>query len=232
MLLELLPENERLAAIQAKDHKGQSLLQICIRKPELIKITLGLLPIEQRLAIIKQKDLFGNSILLNSLSNPTLFNEILNIFPVQQRIEIMKERDFYGYSILNKSTSNPQMLEIVLKTLPEEIAFVIKECLKELKPSKSEKPILSMITFIDDMKKLNNTDSIKAFVHALVNNADIEKSLNALLSPPSSNSFFKSNSNEAIQECINKLDSHWLNRIPKIGHDTPTIELPDQPKKQ
>ncbi len=56
-----------------------------------------------------------------------------------------------------------------------------------------------------------------------------KEALGALLTPTSSNSFFKSDSKEAIKDCINKLDSYWLSRTPKIEHTTPTNRLEHLP---
>ena len=232
IILELLPEKPSLEDIKEKDKNGESILMRAVYYPESFKIILELLPENERLEAIKEIDIYGQSTLMRAVSSPESLKMILELLPERLTPEAIKEKDKYGQSILRFAYFNPEYLNIILKSLPKDISAVIEYCLKNLNENDFEKPTFSMLDFMTSMKGLATPEAINHFVHAVINNQDVEPALNALLTSPSSNAFFKSDSREAIKECINKLDNQWLNRIPKVGHDAPTIEPPNQPRKQ
>ena len=166
--------------------------------------------------LLKEIDSLGYSILHNSISDAALFKSIMNIFSEERRVEILMEKNIFGASMLYKAISNPETQKIVLETFPEEIGWVIEDCLKHLALTNLEKPMLTMITFIVDMKKFYSADLIKEFVHALIYNENIESALNGLLPNSPSNFLFKAHSKESLQDQFKKLDEYWSSRIPDI----------------
>ena len=118
-------------------------------------------------------------------------------------------------ALLFEAISNPPLLKSILECLPEEIALVFKTHESELKSNFNH--ILgyasSIEQFMKDMQELAPPESIKAFVQAIIRNDDIHSAKEALFKTNSSPSFYKVNHNQAIQQCIEKLDSYWLSRI-------------------
>ena len=71
----------------------------------------------------------------------------------------------------------------------------------------------SIEQFMNDMKGLATPDSISKFVHALINNQDIEKARQSLFTPMTFSSFFSSNKNQAIQKSLDTLHPFWQEQI-------------------
>jgi dihydroorotase len=219
IILALYPTDEaRLEALQEKDENGDSILMHAASNPESLRMILELTPEEKRLEALKEKDSDGRLILWRIIIYRTQsLKVILELIPEEKRIEALKEKDDLGKSafleLYHLIDRNPQSIDAILEVFPADIALVIESCMKNLGRREFEELTLSMIGFMNNMKGLATPEAINDFVTAVMNNQDIEKALNALLTPPSSFSFFKTNSKEAIQQCINQLDNHWLSRI-------------------
>jgi adenylate kinase family enzyme len=236
IILDLYPTNEELLEVlKEKNNAGESTLMYMVSKmdkssnySENLKMILTLYPTEERLNAIRERNRYGNSILMNAAINFKNLKMIIDLLPEHQRFEAVKEK--YGPSqnsiLFSYAEFDKLLVKVILETLPADITMVIRACAKNLNKNDFEKLTFSMLDFMANMKELATPETINHFVHAVIINQDIEPALTALLSPPSSSSFFKSDSKVAIQECISKLDSHWLERISKVVHDDPTIDAP------
>ena len=202
IILDLYPPNERLEAVKEKDRYGDSLLYNVAANPKSLKIILDLYPPNERLAALKE----NNSLLFN----PESLKMILELLPKEQRLEALKERDKYNDSALTNATSNPESLKMILELLPEEVSSTIQTY--QMKQDVLEYAT-SIEQFMNDMKGLATPDSISKFVHALINNQDIEKARQSLFTPMTFSSFFSSNKNQAIQKSLDTLHPFWQEQI-------------------
>jgi hypothetical protein len=217
MILEIFPENQRLAVVANKSAFAQSTLMYAARNINCLRTILELLPDNQRLAAIKEKNIYRDSPLMIAANDPESLRTILKLLPDDHRLEALKDQDNLGVSILMKiqSQSNPDARRIIFETLPKETALVITTCMNHLGKD-FEKPSLSLLRFIENMKHLAPPNRIDNFVQALMNDDDIKPPLYALLSSSPALTFFKSHSKADIQNCINQLDDYWLSRIEKV----------------
>ena len=202
IILDLYPPNERLEAVKEKDRYGDSLLYNVAANPKSLKIIVDLYPPNERLAALKE----NNSLLFN----PESLKMILELLPKEQRLEALKERDKYNDSALTNATSNPESLKMILELLPEEVSSTIQTY--QMKQDVLEYAT-SIEQFMNDMKGLATPDSISKFVHALINNQDIEKARQSLFTPMTFSSFFSSNKNQAIQKSLDTLHPFWQEQI-------------------
>jgi hypothetical protein len=74
---------------------------------------------------------------------------------------------------------------------------------------------------MSNMQGLATPKAIHQFVHALLDNQNIETAFNALFSQGTSHSFFNADSKSAIQERIHQLDNFWLQRISSLESGSP-----------
>ena len=115
------------------------------------------------------------------------------------------------------ATSRPQAIRIIQDLLPEEIALVLK--VRELDLPHNPDDVLdsasSIEEFMHSMQELAEPQSIKAFIHSMIKNENIEEAKQSLLAiktkAPGSN-FFRP-ANNSIQALIDKLHPFWQARI-------------------
>jgi hypothetical protein len=227
IILELIPKDQRLAAVKAKDEHDKSILMYIATNPDSLRTILELLPESHRLEAVTDKNIYGFSTLMSATTNPQCLKMILEIYPPDQRLKAVTDKTIYDSSTLMSVATKPNSLKVILETLPKETALIIETCINHFGKS-FEKPAFSLLDFMTDMQGLATPDTINDFVHAVMQNQNIDKALAALLTHPSSNSLFETNLKQDIQERICKLDYYWLQRIPKVEIDSPTIEPPSQ----
>lgn len=127
LLINSIPEKQRLEAVKEKDIYGKSVLQQAERNPELLKKVLNCLPINQRLEVVKEKNGDGSSFLHKAISSPELLKNILETLPENQRLEAIKEKDSVGLTVIYRATSNPMSLKAILEVLPQKQRFEVIE---------------------------------------------------------------------------------------------------------
>jgi hypothetical protein len=229
IIFDHLTEDQRLTVIKNENNtRSASILRICVDKPKIFKIILGYFTPDQCLELAKSKDKDILIILLVARNEESLkiFFEILQ----NKCLDAVFVKNTLNKSLIWYAANHPQKLKLIYDALPDNIVHVIKTCIGSLK-NQFQDPALSLIRFMNDIEELATPESIRQFVDAVMDNKGIQEARNGLFtsSPSTSNIFFDVDSNQAIQECINKLDDYWLRRINRIETDDPDIEARNQP---
>ncbi len=188
----------------------QALLLWTANNPESLKIILEHYPPEERLAAVLKKRENSNPVLFYSLKNPESLKNILELLPPEQRLQALTNKDKDGLPLLFYIETNPQSLKMTLELLPEEISLTIRTL-------QQDKNVLeyaaSIEKFMNNMKGLANPESIYVFIHSIIQNEDIENSIQALFKPLSQPALFKEYKHQDILKCIDNLHSFWKSRI-------------------
>ncbi|NDH08298.1 MAG: hypothetical protein EBY16_01540 [Gammaproteobacteria bacterium] len=233
VVLQHLPRDEHFTAWMEKKNVMN------VYYPKSLELVLEHLPESQRFAVVMKKRFCRGTLLHDATKEPDSLQVILSLLPRDSCFAALREEDQFGKTVLHDATRNLKLLGMILPHLPEEIALVL-EMLRKLNKqhwlapvnesddfmSKNYKEItwqsvkeeadiivkraISIEKFMRDTEGLADPQSIKAFVHALINDKDIEAAKGRLLIGPSSQALFPP---KDIKSCIDELDPYWLARI-------------------
>ncbi len=119
IILEALPENERLEAVKTKNECDVTTLHCAVRSPESLKMILALYPKrKERLAALILNDKYGNTVLHTAAPNFNCLMAILELLPKNERLKALKVKDKNGKTVLHHIAGNPKSLKIVLGVYP------------------------------------------------------------------------------------------------------------------
>lgn len=121
IILELIPEDQRLEALMLANKSGRgTLLQIVAKKPESLREVLGLIPKDQLLDTPMLAHKYGTTLLHQATDHPDSLKAILEIYPENQRLNVMMIPNQYGNKILHREAFRPNFLKLLLEHLPED----------------------------------------------------------------------------------------------------------------
>lgn len=225
IILDLYPsKQECFEALKEKDKIDIRAFYHTANNPECLKMLFELYPNdEERFKILSEEDPSKiRLIFIKASQNMECLKLILQIYPSPyQLLKALKEQNSFDNDILHFIISTPEAFNVLNELLPLEISLVLQTYQKE--PGVLEYAF-SIEQFMLNMKRLADSKAICAFVHALIENKDIEKAKQSLFKASATSSLFIIDNNEAIQNCIDELHSFWQDRIPPSRHSPQSIK--------
>ena len=122
-IFELLPEEDRIDAIQNSDRSSTENILIEIDDPESLNIMLQLIPKKHRLNMMLIASKSANSVLRLNAHKPELVITLLSLLPKRQRLKAMQDQAYAGDSLLHDFIEREPSLETVkrmMELLPED----------------------------------------------------------------------------------------------------------------
>lgn len=119
-IFEKMSRKKQLAAFQATDSNGDTLLHDATSNSESFKIVLNMFSKDKRLAAVQARNKYGQTVLHHAVSSPQTLETILCMYPEDKRLDAVQITDEKGQTILHNATSFHQSLEIILNMHPED----------------------------------------------------------------------------------------------------------------
>lgn len=119
VLLELIPEKQKLDVVKAVDGFGKTLLHYTVKNSEFLRTILQIYPESQRLDAVKMIDYSGKNLLHLGAMNIDSLMILLELYPEAQRLGAAKMKDENRKSVLHWAASHPESLRIILSLYPE-----------------------------------------------------------------------------------------------------------------
>jgi len=114
VILELLPESQRLEAVKMTNIYGYSLLCAAAKHPESLKILLGVYPKAERLKAVETIDQYGQTVFHLAARNAESLKILLELYPETERRKAVETIDQFGQTVFHTAARDAESLKVLL----------------------------------------------------------------------------------------------------------------------